>query len=286
MMQGKQAKMVSPTQERAILGYLATTRYPTRDRVMFLLSMKAGLRAKEMASLTWAMVTDAAGQVAELLHVPNRASKGKTGGRTIPLHPDLQAALVLLQTARADMATPERPILFSERGGGLSPATVRLWFHRLYTSLKMDGCSSHSGRRTFITRAARRVSQVGGSLRDVQELAGHTSLAMTQCYIEGDTEARLDRQPPLVQRLVGSVRLPRQRLAAECLGRHAACHLGERARQEAQSLQQPAPRGQGRGGHVGHPLVRDTASGGVPEEEDEEQGIDEQDIFHCTGFFL
>jgi hypothetical protein len=64
-MQGKQAKIVSPTQERAILGYLATTRYPTRDRVMFLLSMKAGLRAKEMASLTWAMVTDAQGQVAE-----------------------------------------------------------------------------------------------------------------------------------------------------------------------------------------------------------------------------
>ncbi|HSX81060.1 MAG TPA: site-specific integrase, partial [Candidatus Saccharimonadia bacterium] len=168
IMQGKQAKIVSPTQERAIRGYVATTRYPSRDCVMFLLSMKAGLRAKEMASLTWAMVTDAAGQVAEVMHVPNRASKGTTGGRTIPLHPDLQAALVTLQTARGDMATPDRPILFSERGGGLSPATVRLWFHRLYTSLKMDGCSSHSGRRTFITRAARRVSQVGGSLRDVQ----------------------------------------------------------------------------------------------------------------------
>ena len=41
-----------------------------------------------------------------------------------------------------------------------------------------------------ITRAARKVSQVGGSLRDVQELAGHTSLAMTQRYIEGDTEAK------------------------------------------------------------------------------------------------
>src|SRR5215510_8602175 len=189
-MQGKQAKIVSPTQERAILGYLVTTRDPSRDRVIFLLALKSGLQAKEMAALTWAMVTDAQGQVAEVIHVPNRASQGKTGGRTIPLPPDLQAALVTLQTARGAIAASDRPILFSERGGGLSPATVRLWFHRLYTSLKMDGCSSHSGRRTFITRAARRVSQVGGSLRDVQELAGHTSLAMTQRYIEGDTEAK------------------------------------------------------------------------------------------------
>jgi integrase/recombinase XerC len=188
--QGKQAKIVSPTQERAILGYLATTRYPHRDRVIFLLSMKAGLRAKEMASLTWAMVTDAAGQVADTIHLENRASKGTTGGRTFPMHPDVQEALITLQTARGDTPRPDQAVLFSERGGGLSPATVRLWFHRLYTSLHMDGCSSHSGRRTFITRAARRVSQVGGSLRDVQELAGHTSLAMTQRYIEGDTEAK------------------------------------------------------------------------------------------------
>jgi integrase/recombinase XerD len=190
LMQGKQAKIVCPIQERAILGYLATTRYPARDRVMFLLSMKAGLRANAMASLTWAMVTNAQGQVAEVLHVPNRASKGKTGGHTIHWHPDLQAVLVTLQRARGDMATPARPLLCSERGGGLSVATVRLWFHRLSTSLKMDGCSSHAGRHTFMTRAARKVSQVGGSLRDVQELAGHTSLAMTQRSIEGDTEAK------------------------------------------------------------------------------------------------
>ena len=85
---------------------------------MFLLSIKVGLCAKEMVSLTWAMVSDTQGQVAEVMHVANRASKGTTGGRTIPLHPDLQAALVTLQTVRGDMATPERPILFSEWGGG------------------------------------------------------------------------------------------------------------------------------------------------------------------------
>ena len=60
-MQGKQATMVSPLLERAILGYLATTHSPARDQVMCLLSMKAGLRATAMVSLTWTMVTDAAG---------------------------------------------------------------------------------------------------------------------------------------------------------------------------------------------------------------------------------
>jgi integrase/recombinase XerC len=108
----------------------------------------------------------------------------------MPMHPEVSAALVALQTWRGDAAGPDRPVIFSERGGGLSPATVRLWFHRLSTSLTMDGCSSHADRRTCMTHAACKVSQVGGSLWDVQELAGHTSLAMTQRSIEGDTEAK------------------------------------------------------------------------------------------------
>jgi integrase/recombinase XerC len=169
---------------------LETTRYPWRDRVLFLLSVKAGLRAKEIASLTWGMVTDAERQVSETLHLENRASKGKKGGRSIPLHTDLHAALVMLQARSGEKAAHNQPVIFSERGRGLSAAAVQLWFHRLYTSLGLAGCSSHSGRRTFITRAARKVSEAGGSLRDMQQLAGHASLAMTQSYIEGDTAAK------------------------------------------------------------------------------------------------
>lgn len=63
-------------------------------------------------------------------------------------------------------------------------------FKRWYADLGLLGCSSHSGRRTFITNAAKKISTVGGSLRDVQMLAGHSSLAVTQRYIEGDSEAR------------------------------------------------------------------------------------------------
>ena len=72
----------------------------------------------------------------------------------------------------------------------MSAASAREWFLRVYRNLGMHGCSSHSGRRTFITRAAKEVSAVDGSLRDVQDLAGHTSLAMTQRYIESDSEAK------------------------------------------------------------------------------------------------
>jgi integrase len=68
--------------------------------------------------------------------------------------------------------------------------SVVIWFSRAYTALGLDGCSSHSGRRTFITRAARLVHKAGGSLRDVQLLAGHRSIQTTQRYIDGDSEAQ------------------------------------------------------------------------------------------------
>ena len=187
---GKQAKILTDKQVRAVLAELDTRRYPVRDRVMFLLSIKAGLRAKEIASVTWAMVTDAEGEICDVIALENRASKGKGGGRHIPIHPDLKAALIALHLDRGEKAQADMPVIHSERDRGLSAAAVVVWFHRLYSGLGMVGCSSHSGRRSFITRAARKISEVGGSLRDVQALAGHRSLGTTARYIEADAEAQ------------------------------------------------------------------------------------------------
>jgi integrase/recombinase XerD len=63
-------------------------------------------------------------------------------------------------------------------------------FRGWYSDLGLAGCSSHSGRRTFLTLAARKINLVGGSIRDIQALAGHQSLQTTQRYIESDEEAQ------------------------------------------------------------------------------------------------
>ena len=72
----------------------------------------------------------------------------------------------------------------------MTPLSIVVWFGRAYRALGLQGCSSHSGRRTFITRAARLAHKAGGSIRDVQLLAGHRSIQTTQRYIDGDSDAQ------------------------------------------------------------------------------------------------
>jgi integrase/recombinase XerD len=185
---GKQAKTLSKGQVDAVLGYLATTRWPTRNRVIFLLSVKAGLRAKEIASLTWRMVTDPRGQIGHAIYLENKASKGRSG-RVVPMNEELRTALA--EYAETILMSTSTFLVQSERSRGMSPQAIVNLFWRWYRHIGFDGCSSHSGRRTFITNTARKISTVGGSLRDVQVLAGHTNLRTTQRYIEANAEAQV-----------------------------------------------------------------------------------------------
>jgi integrase len=186
---GKQAKILTKPQAEAVLSYLASTRYPVRNRVIFLLSLKAGLRAKEIASLTWAMVTDAEGNLSDAIHLTDIASKGR-GGRVVPLNKELKATLLALKAEADNAVRPSPYVITSERDEKTSPAAIVNKFAGWYDALGFSGASSHSGRRTFITNAARKISTVGGSLRDVQILAGHSALNTTQRYIEGAEDAR------------------------------------------------------------------------------------------------
>jgi integrase len=184
-MLGKQAKILSPPNVADLLAFADCTRHPIRHRVIVLLSAKAGLRAGEIANLTWDMVVDAGGQIGNVIELRDHAAK-KGSGRLIPMHPDLVDALSAWRQASAKSGHVVR----SERSGPMTALSIVVWFNRAFRFIGLEGCSSHSGRRTFITRAARLVHKAGGSLRDVQLLAGHRSIQTTQRYIDGDTDAQ------------------------------------------------------------------------------------------------
>jgi integrase len=185
---GKQAKTLTPAQVARVLNEVKLGLYPERDRVMVLLSVNAGLRAVEISKVTWGMVLDAGGNIGDVLELRDRATKGETGGRQVPLCAELRAAL---QALKGDV-TPDADarVIHSQRDMGLSAGSITVWFHRLYNRLGLKGASSHSGRRTFVTELAKTIVAHGGSLRDVQQLAGHASLATTQRYIEGSSDAK------------------------------------------------------------------------------------------------
>jgi integrase/recombinase XerD len=188
----KQAKTLTKTQIDTVSAFLQSRRHGLRDQTVFLLSVRAGLRAKEIANLRWSMVTGSDGNVGDAIHLTDDASKGRSG-RIVPLNKQLKGNLIqLLEVARQQRHFgPETAyVVTTERSGYTSAQAVVNMFKRWYVDLGLLGCSSHSGRRTFITNAAKKISSVGGSLRDVQMLAGHSSLAVTQRYIDGDSEAR------------------------------------------------------------------------------------------------
>src|SRR6266446_6689736 len=89
---GRRAKILSAPDVNDLLALASCTRHPLRNAVIVLLSAKAGLRAGEIANLTWNMVLDATGQVSGLIELADTAAN-KCSGRAIPVHRDLSAAL-------------------------------------------------------------------------------------------------------------------------------------------------------------------------------------------------
>ena len=188
---GKQAKTLTNKQIDSVLDYLSRSRSPKRNQAIFLLSAKAGLRAKEIASLRWEMVLNSDGILSDYIALPNNASKGRSG-RQIPLNRKLKETLLDLfeiESKRKEFDAKDF-VVRTQRSKQTSSQAVINMFASWYRDLGMIGCSSHSGRRTFISNTARKISTVGGSLRDIQALAGHSNLQTTQRYIECDNESQ------------------------------------------------------------------------------------------------
>jgi integrase len=97
---GKQAKTLSKKQIDQLLWYVSTLRHAQRNEIIVLLSVRAGLRAKEIAGLTWSMLTDAEGEITDSIRLTDIASKGRSG-RIIPINMQLRLKLAdLLEIER------------------------------------------------------------------------------------------------------------------------------------------------------------------------------------------
>jgi len=189
----KQAKILTKRQVESLSRDLRGKRNGLRNETIFLLSAKSGLRAKEIAELKWIHVLSSDSRIDDYIRLPDSASKGR-GGREIPVHHTIRANLheMLEQRVSDTSFDPSTEhVIRTERSPRTSAQVIVNLFQTIYRQYGLNGCSSHSGRRTFITDISRKISMVGGSMRDVQYLAGHSSLQTTQRYVEGSSESKV-----------------------------------------------------------------------------------------------
>ena len=153
---GKQSKTLNKSQIQMIRNFLRNQRNGLRDETIFLLSVKSGLRSKEISLLGWKMVSKSDGTIDDYINLPNSSSKGN-GGRIIPLHKDIKENLKLMLEEHRELYGFDQNksfIVRTERSPFTKSQIIVNMFQKWYGKLGLLGCSSHSGRRTFITETS------------------------------------------------------------------------------------------------------------------------------------
>ena len=188
----KKAKTLTEEQFNELLGWTSLQRHSYRDIAMLMLSFKVGLRACEIARLRWRDVTDARGDVLPVgapIDLGHHITKGKKPDTKVYMHKELRSALASLKKVINPLAD-DQLMYATERGVRfMSPNNIAAYLRRMYIRAGLFGCSSHSGRRTFITKLARNCNSHGASIKDVQALARHSDIRTTEKYIDLSTSA-------------------------------------------------------------------------------------------------
>jgi integrase/recombinase XerD len=178
----RQAQTLNEAQLRRVIHYCRSRRHPVRDQTIVMVSFYAGLRAKEIAALTVGDVFDDAGAVREQFILSAAQSKGGQR-RTVYVNQRLRRALAEYGDT-IKLVDPQRPLFASQKGGGFSANTMCQLFLDIYKACGLKDASSHSGRRTYITRLANK----GVGVRLLAALAGHSHISTTQRYIDVNAE--------------------------------------------------------------------------------------------------
>jgi integrase/recombinase XerD len=174
-----QAKTITTAEIEHLLNYISTRKYAARNRSMMLLTHWAGLRIGEVASLRWCDVTNSDGQVKDEIRLLPDMTKGRHA-RTVFVSAKLKAELQAYanQTKCVDRSYP----FFASQKSiktGFSANSLAQTFTLLYVGAGLEGASSHSGRRTFLTNLANK----GTAIHLLKTLAGHRSIQTTATYL-------------------------------------------------------------------------------------------------------
>jgi integrase/recombinase XerD len=159
-------------------------RHAARAEAALALSVGLGLRAKELAGIRWSDVYDTDGAVRKVVHLKAAYTKGGRTRDVFVSSPALRRVLEKygerdwLGSARASQAA----LLASQKGGPMTACSMARFLKALYREAGVAGASSHSGRRTLITRLAER----GIDLKSIAQIAGHTSIRTTAMYVEAN----------------------------------------------------------------------------------------------------
>ena len=174
----KNAQTLNEAQLRKVMHYCRSRRHVHRDTTIFMVSFYAGLRAKEIAALKLGDVFHPEGKVREQFTLESNQTKGGQR-RTVFINKRLSKALFEYGLDK-NLSNLDRPLFASQKGGHFSANTMCQLFLDIYKNCGFRDASSHSGRRTYITRLANK----GVSVRVLAALAGHAHISTTQRYID------------------------------------------------------------------------------------------------------
>lgn len=184
-----QAKVLTEKEIKKVVKVIDSKRHATRNRCMFLLTHGSGMRVGEVASLRICDVLASDGSIKSEVYLSAVQTKGNKG-RTVYLSDKMREEISMYLKTRfklkdllpVTMTDTVRALFTNQKDcqRGFSASTACQMFHYWYKEAKIEGASSHSGRRGFITNLANK----GVHVRILQELAGHSSIAVTQKYID------------------------------------------------------------------------------------------------------